>query len=121
MFAVDQVVGVAHGRWAGAAAGDAAEVAERQDPALGGGDLVVEGLQADDLPEAVGQDPADPGVAQDRFDPGSGLRSGPGGAGAGLPGFGEGAVELGGDDVGEGRGGLVGGPAGRDDVGQLRA
>jgi hypothetical protein len=88
---------------------------------LRGGDLIGQGLQADDLTEAVGQDPADPGVAQDRFDPGSGLRSGPGGVGAGLPGFGEGAVEFGGDDVGQGLGGLAGGPAGRDDVGQLRA
>ncbi len=78
------MVGVAERRRAGAAAGDAAEVAIGQRPALRGGDLVGQGFQADDLAGTVGQDPGDPGVAQHGFDPGSGLRSGSRGAGTGL-------------------------------------
>ncbi len=46
VFAVEEVVGVAHGRGAGAAAGDAAEVTVGQDPALRGGDLVGQGFPA---------------------------------------------------------------------------
>jgi hypothetical protein len=132
-----QVVGVAHRRGSGAAAGGAAEVSCGELAALPCGDRVAQRLEAPDLPQRGQQDAADPGVAQQRFDAGSGLRSGPGGGGAGLFGAHPAlAGQGGGDGVGE-RAWLVvraarsarvqvawlllgGGPVGGQDVAQLR-
>ena len=136
--ACSDVVGVAQSGGSGAAAGGAAEVAGGEVAALGGGDAVAQGLEAGDLPEGAEQDAGDAGVAEQRLDPGAGLWSGPGGGGAGLLGADPAlAGHRGVDGVGEGQwlvvgaagsalgagglGVLGGGPAGGQDVVQLRA
>jgi hypothetical protein len=66
--AVAQVVGVAHGGWSGAAAGDAVQVAGSEVPSLSWRDRVSEGLAAGDLADRAEQDAGDAGVAQQRLD-----------------------------------------------------
>ncbi len=131
------MVRVAHRRRAGAATDDAAHVTRREGAALRGGDGVAQRLGATDLPERGEEYPGDPGVAQQCLDAGAGLRSGPGGGGAGLLGADAAVPPQGSGDgvserdrlvgpapwtaVGAGRLPLLGGgPVRRQDVGKLR-